>query len=67
MSYESDIENSGLAGENHRLRECMREMHDHIKECCDCCDEWYCSEWDEDNECCRFDTMMRVCRIEVDE
>lgn len=65
MSYESDMENSGLAGENHRLRECMREMHDHIKDGCDGCDEWYCSEWDDDNECCRFDTMMRVCGIEV--
>lgn len=67
MSYESDIENRRLVGENHYLRECMREMHDHIKECCDDCDEWYCSEWDDDNECCRFDTMMRVCGIEVSE
>lgn len=48
-----------------KLREYAKLMHDHIKECCDCCDEWYCSNWDEDNECCRFDTMMRVCGIEV--
>lgn len=51
--------------QNTKLREYAKLMHDHIKECCDCCDEWYCSNWDEDNECCRFDTMMRVCGIEV--
>ena len=49
-----------------KLREYAKLMHDHIKDCCDYCDEWYCSNWDEDNECCRFDTMMRVCGIEVD-
>ena len=32
MSYASDMENMGFIGENHHLRECMREIHDHIKD-----------------------------------
>lgn len=39
-------------------RVCVR-MHEHIKQTCDVCDEYYCSSWDEDNECCVFDTMLR--------
>ena len=64
-AYVSKSELANALTENTRLREYAKLMHDHIKECCDCCDELYCSEWDEDNECCRFDTMMRACGIEV--
>lgn len=44
---------------NAKLRKLVRRMHDHIKESCDICDEDYCSSWDEDNECCVYDTMLR--------
>lgn len=42
-----------------RMRSVCVRMHEHIKESCDVCDEDYCSSWDEDNECCVFDTMLR--------
>lgn len=49
-----------------KLRKLIRRMRDHIKDSCDICDEYYCSSWDEDNECCVFDTYMRELG-EVDE
>ena len=54
-----------LIAENERLQKVCKEMHDHIKESCDICDECYCSSWDEDNECCIFDTYMRELGVEV--
>ena len=30
-------------------------------------DEYYCSNFDEDNECCVYDTLAREVGIEVDE
>lgn len=54
-----------LADENAKLQRVCKEMHDHIKESCDICDEDYCSSWDEDNECCIFDTYMRELGIEA--
>lgn len=54
-----------LRAENERLQKVCKEMHDHIKECCDVCDEYYCSSWDEDNECCIFDTYMRELGVGV--
>ena len=53
--------------ENGRLRELIQRMHGHIKECCDECDGWYCSNFDEDNECCVFDTLARELGIEVEQ
>lgn len=49
-----------------RMRRVCVRMHEHIKECCDVCDEDYCSSWDENNECCVFDTMLRELGIEVE-
>lgn len=56
-----------LEAENAKLRKLVRRMHDHIKESCDTCDEDYCSSWDEDNECCVYDTLAREVGVEVDE
>lgn len=54
-----------LADENARLREVVKRMHGHIKENCDTCDGWYCSNFDEDNECCVYDTLVRELGVEV--
>ena len=51
--------------ENKKLQKVCKEMHDHIKDSCDVCDEYYCSSWDEDNECCVFDSYMRELGVEV--
>lgn len=48
------------------MEEVCKEMHEHIKQNCDVCDEYYCSSWDEDNECCVFDSYMRELGIEAD-
>lgn len=45
--------------ENDKLRKLVKRMHRHIKQTCDVCDEYYCSSWDEDNECCVFDVLAR--------
>ena len=55
-----------LLTENAKLQKVCKEMHDHIKNSCDICDEYYCSSWDEDNECCVFDSYMRELGVEVD-
>ena len=52
-------ESERLKAENARLREYAKLMHGHIKDSCNVCDEYYCSSWDEDNECCVFDSYMR--------
>ena len=54
-----------LADENRKLRELVKRMHGHIKENCDTCDDWYCSSFDEDNECCVYDTLAREVGVEV--
>lgn len=59
-------ENDRLKAENAKLQKVCKEMHDHIKDSCDVCDEYYCSSWDEDNECCVFDSYMRELGIEVE-
>ena len=51
--------------ENAKLCKVAKTMYDHIKETCDICDEVYCGNWDEDNECCVFDTYLRELGIEV--
>lgn len=60
-----DATHANLERENTKLREAVRRMHVHIKENCDTCDGWYCSNFDEDNECCVFDTMARELGVEV--
>lgn len=60
-------ENDQLKADNAKLRKLVKRMHDHIKESCDMCDEYYCSNFDEDNECCVYDTLAREVGIEVDE
>ena len=55
-----------LADENRKLRELVKRMHGHIKENCDTCDGWYCSSFDEDNECCVYDTLAREVGVEVE-
>ena len=54
-----------LIAENERLQKVCKEMHDHIKESCDVCDECYCSSWDKDSECCVFDTYMRELGVDA--
>lgn len=54
-----------LKVENAKLRKVCKRMHDLIKDSCGVCDEYYCSSWDEDNECCVFDSYMR--ELGVDE
>lgn len=51
--------------QNAKLQKVCKRMHDLIKDSCDVCDEYYCSSWDEDNECCVFDSYMR--ELGVDE
>lgn len=63
LNQESDL----LRADNAKLRKLVRQMRDHIKESCDTCDEDYCSSWDEDNECCVYDTLAREVGVEVDE
>lgn len=53
------VEVERLRQENAKLQKVCKRMHDHIKDSCDICDEYYCSSWDEDNECCVFDSYMR--------
>ena len=56
MKAADDIDR--LGGENAKLREYAKLMHDHIKECCDAC-----------GECgiCDVDALTRLLEIEVDE
>ena len=56
-----------LIEQNAKLRELVKRMHGHIKDNCDICDGWYCSNFDEDNECCVYDTLVRGLGIEVNE
>ena len=55
-----------LESENAKLQELVKRMHGHIKENCDTCDGWYCSSFDEDNECCVYDTLAREVGVEVE-
>ena len=57
---------AALQIENAKLHILCKRMHDHIKDSCDVCDEYYCSSWDEDNECCVFDSYMTELGIEAD-
>lgn len=48
-----------------KLRELVKRMHRHIRQTCGECDGWYCSNFDEDNECCVYDTLAREVGVEV--
>lgn len=52
-------QNAALFRENAKLRKLVKRMHRHIKQTCDVCDEYYCSSFDEENECCVFDVLAR--------
>ena len=54
-----------LEAENAKLRELCERMHRHIRQTCGECDGWYCSNFDEDNECCVYDTLVRELGVEV--
>lgn len=49
--------------ENAKLRELVKRMFDRISYECRCCSV-FCSDWDEDNECCVFTTLMRELKVE---
>lgn len=53
MSLEAALEGMHIINDRYRadyakLQKVCKEMHDHIKDSCDVCDEYYCSSWDED-------------------
>lgn len=50
--------------ENAKLRELAKRMHYQIKQACGVCDGYYCSKFDEDNECCVYDTLLRELGVE---
>lgn len=52
--------------ENAKLRELVKVMFGRINYECRCC-SIFCSDWDEDNECCSFRTCARELGVEVDE
>lgn len=56
--------NDELRAENAKLRELVKRMFDRVNYECRCC-SIFCSDWDEDNECCVFTTLMR--ELGVDE
>jgi len=60
----SHKERRRLSAENAKLRELVRDMFDRVNYECRCC-SIFCSDWDEDNECCVFATSMRELGIEV--
>lgn len=47
-----------LEAENAKLRGLVKRMFDRVNYECHCC-SIFCSDWDEDNECCVFTTLMR--------
>lgn len=53
-----------LETDNAKLRELVKRMFDRVNYECRCCSV-FCSDWDEDNECCVFTTLMR--ELGVDE
>lgn len=55
-----------LLTENAKLRELVKRIFDRVNYECRCCSV-FCSDWDEDNECCVFTTLMRELGVEVDE
>lgn len=52
-------ENEQLKDENAKLRAAVKKTYNHIKETCDMCDGEYCLNYDEKNECCVFDLLLK--------
>lgn len=57
------VEIENLQAENDKLRELVKRMFDRVSYECRCCSV-FCSDWDEDNECCVFTTLMRELKVE---
>lgn len=53
--------------ENAKLRDAVMDMYAQIKQTCDICDGDFCFNYDEENDCCRFDTMVDELGIEASE
>ena len=53
--------------ENAKLHDAVMDMYFQIKETCGICDGDLCSNYDEENDCCRFDTIVDELGIEVQE
>ena len=58
--------NGRLRAENAKLRKFANTMRVTIKDACGVCDEVYCSSYDEEQECCMFDSVARSLGIEVE-
>lgn len=56
-----------LLAENAKLRDAVMDMYAQIKQTCDICDGDFCFNYDEENDCCRFDTMVDELGIEAQE
>lgn len=54
-----------IMAENANLRELVKRMFDRVNYECRCCGV-FCSDWDEDNECCVFTALMRELGVEVE-
>jgi len=63
-SFRTADKMSCIEADNAKLRELVRDMFDRVNYECRCC-SIFCSDWDEDNECCVFATSMRELGIEV--
>ena len=63
-SFRTADKMSCIEADNVKLRELAKRMSDRVNYECRCCSV-FCSDWDEDNECCVFTTLMR--ELGVDE
>lgn len=66
VTGELQEENERLKADNAKLRELVKRMFDRVNYECRCCSV-FCSDWDEDNECCVFTALMRELGVEVDD
>ncbi len=57
-SFRTADKMSCIEADNAKLRELVKRMFDRVNYECRCCSV-FCSDWDEDNECCVFTTLMR--------
>lgn len=67
LADELGNERDQLKADNAKLRDAVMDMYFQIKETCDICDGDFCSNYDEENDCCRFDTIVDELGIEVQE
>ena len=57
-SFRTADKMSCIEADNAKLRGLVKRMFDRVNYECHCC-SIFCSDWDEDNECCVFTTLMR--------